>query len=88
MEILNVIEIKFGIVSNITSYVMDTIREIPYEESKKIMVDKAEKFYISCAILHGCEDSEETIIEDGSWNSNGGYEVILSWTNTIEKNEI
>ena len=42
MEILNVIEIKFGIVSTITSYVMDTIREIPYEESKKIMVDKAE----------------------------------------------
>jgi len=75
MQVLNVIEIKSGIIQKITSFVM------PHkDDSQHPKVNEAEQLLVKLANDKGNEDqTDEDIIQDGYFEY-GNYEVHLMWS--------
>ena len=80
MEILNIIEMRSGIIDNIISTI------IPHkDDSPHVKVHEAEQTLLRLAKEHGAdEDDEESILDNGYWE-NGKYEVHLIWSHTTIK---
>lgn len=76
MRIINVIEIKEGVVNNITSF------GIFEEQLSDDVVKQAEKLYIEKCVEYGYEendDDNDILIEDGYY-SGGNFSINLVWS--------
>ena len=81
MEIVNIIEVINGVVSQPVSFV---IPEGQNDTRRTEIVLRAEKHFIDCAKENGLEeDGEEEVLDNGIYSTNDGYEVILSWSNIL-----
>lgn len=80
MEVLNVIEMRSGIIDNITSTIM------PHkDDNQHLKVHEAEQLLLKLAKEHGAEeDDEENILDNGYWE-NGKYEIHLIWSHATIK---
>lgn len=73
MRIINVIEIIRGIVSGVTSFVIN-------DETNKsecvTQLDKAEQRFTDLATENGCEDINQAL-DNRNWDDLNGYEVLI-----------
>lgn len=79
-QILNVVEISNGVLSNITSFI------IKDKKSRQKAIDKAEKLFTEIAIENGMKNNLGEIneaLEKGGYDNNNGQDVLLSWSNKV-----
>lgn len=77
MEIINVIEIRKGILDNVQSF------PILHESDKNEIVQRAEKMFTDKAMSNGAEESDwdiEDLLDSGNFDNENGYEVIITWS--------
>lgn len=86
MQVLNVIELKNGLLENVSSFVMQDDKP----EYKKLIVDDAELDFlsrisnnISPKILS--QDDINIYLEEGYYEDKNGYEVILTWSHRVNQ---
>lgn len=80
--IVNVMEVLKGIVSNIHSF------PIFNEKDEKTVVKEAEEFFLKLAHENGSKESEysdDDLLDNGSWDDENGYEVIIHWSEQIHQ---
>lgn len=79
MEILNLIEVLGGDISQILSYVVHE------EQLKDEVVSTAENDFKKILMeVKGFEEEDcESIIEDGYYNDDNGWEVYLTWSSEV-----
>lgn len=81
MKIINVVELKFGIVNNINSFIISN------EKLSKNIIKKAEDYFIEIAREMGYTESEyeiDDLLNDGYYEKEGDPEmscVCLCWSN-------
>jgi hypothetical protein len=80
MRIINVLEIKRGIISKIESFPIfeDQLSEEVTKKAELFFIDKINE-NIAPEVLS--DEEQETHIEDGFYQDRYGYEVYLSWSN-------
>lgn len=74
MEIVNVFEIKQGVAGTIQSF------PIIDDKYRKPQIEAAEKLFLELAKKNGYDEDGEDILDDGNWDNENGYEVIISWS--------
>lgn len=82
MKIINVVEIKNGVVSSIESF---PIWENFFSEEEA--VEAAEERFLSKAVQNGMKLRESgDALDRGNYDGNNGYEVLIHWS-AINVNE-
>lgn len=82
LDIINIIEIKKGILSSIVSF------PITHEENRNPQILKAEELFRKLATENGAEDSEwemDDLLSNGNWDNENGYEVLIVWSHEIKE---
>ena len=76
IQIINVIEVINGIVQVPESFVI-------YEEQlSHDVIEKAEELFVKLALQNGADEGGiENYLDDGSFDDNNGYKVIINWSN-------
>ena len=80
MQIINVVEIVAGVLTEIYSFPI--LSPDRMEEEKKV-VQIAEDFFIKKAIENGLDVIDEDILDNCQWDNNSGYEIIILWSSTV-----
>ncbi len=85
MQIINIIEVKNGLINKISSFV------VTKEEEKDVKVKEAETHFVSCVrnnrseydgLWEGIDD--DAILDSDNFNNNAGYEVSIVWSHSVE----
>jgi hypothetical protein len=82
MEFINVIEIKSGIITNISTFIFP---ETDVEKQKNL-VKKAEDLFKEKALSNGAdEDVLEDCVSDGYFDNTNGKEVHIIWSDNVQE---
>ena len=80
MRIINVIEIKFGVLENIISF------PILEEQLSDEVVSNAEAEYLKRCREHGADEEEfddDFMLNEAYFDNGLGYEVMISWSEVV-----
>lgn len=85
MRILNIIELKNGILNDISSFI---ISDNLNREQTDLVVEKSEIYFLSKIDEHIhpfvlSDEEREFYLEEAYYEDRNGYELMLSWSNQV-----
>lgn len=81
MRIINIITLRNGLLESVHSYL------IANDSEEAAKVTEAENDFSAAILSNATLDNPDTdiqdAIEDGSFDNHNGFEVLLTWSNTV-----
>jgi len=78
MRIVNVIELLNGIISGVSSFVIEDDTETPHPQ-----VEAAEAHFLSVIRENGFDGEDDEALDNAQWEDHNGYEAVLTWSTVM-----